>query len=115
MTETISDCVVVQYADDTQLVHSGKVDALPHLIARAEATLSHPKSYFNNNGLLLNPNNTQCLFVGTRPAIRRVPDNPTINMNNTSIIPSKQGKNLGVYMDQHMSFEVHVHEMHKRV
>ncbi len=115
LTETINDCMVVQYADDTQFVHSGTVDELPHLIARAEATLSRAKSYFNNNGLLLNSNKTQCLFVGTRPAIRRIPDNTTINLNSTSITPSKQVKNLGVYMDQYMSFEVHIHEMHKKV
>ncbi len=101
--------MVVQYADDTQFVHRGTVDELPHLIARAEATLSSAKSYFNNNGLLLNSNKTQCLFVGTRPAIRRIPDNATINLNSTSITPSKQVKNLGVYMDQYMSFEVHIH------
>ncbi len=115
LTETINDCLVVQYADNTQFVHSGTVDTLPHLIARAETTLSRAKSYFNNNGLFLNSNKTQCLFVGTRPAIRRVPDNTTINLNNTSITFSKQVKNLGVYMDQHMSFEVHIHEMHKKV
>ncbi len=112
LTETISDCMVVQYANDTQFVHSGTIDTLPHLIARAEATLSRAKSYFNNNGLLLTSNTTQCLFVGTRPVIRRTPDNTTINMNNTSITPSKQVKNFGVYMDQHMSFEVHIHEIH---
>ncbi len=39
----------------------------------------------------------------------------TINLNNASITPSKQVKNLSVYMDQHMSFEVHIHEMHKKV
>ncbi len=115
LTETINDCVVVQYAHDTQFVHSGTVEALPHLIARAEAIVSRAKSYFNNNGLLLNPNKTQCLFVGTRPAIRRIPDNTTFNLNSTSVIRSKQVKNLGVYMDQHMSFEVHIHDMHKKV
>ncbi len=115
LTETINDCIVVQYADDTQFVHSGTVDTLPHLIARTEATLSRAKSYFNNNGLLLNSNKSQCLFVGTRPAIRRIPDNTTINLNKTSITPSEQVKSLGVNMDQHMSFEVHIHEMHKKV
>ncbi len=48
-------------------------------------------------------------------AIRQIPDNTTINLSNASITPSKQVKNLGVYMDQHMSFEVHIHEMHKKV
>ncbi len=98
LTETINDCMVVQYADDTQFVHSGTVDDLPHLIATAEVTVSRAKSHFNNNGLLLNSNKTQCIFIGTRPAIRRIPDNTTINMNNTSITPSKQVKNLGVQL-----------------
>ncbi len=31
------------------------------------------------------------------------------------ITPSKHVKNLGVYMDQYMSFEVHIHEIHKNV
>ncbi len=92
LTETINDCLVVQYANDTQFVHSGTVDTLAHLIARAETTLSRAKSYFNSNGLLLNSNKTQCLFVGTRPAIRRIPDNTTINLNNTSITPSNISK-----------------------
>ncbi len=48
-------------------------------------------------------------------SIRRIPDTTTINMNSASITPSKQVKNLGVYMDQYMIFEVHIHEMHKKV
>ncbi len=56
LTEIIHDCGVVQYADDTQFIHTGTNDELPDLITRAEATLSLTKTYFNK---------TQCLFVGT--------------------------------------------------
>ncbi len=68
----IHDCGVVQYADDTQFVHTGTIDELPDLITRVETTLSLAETYFNRNGLMIHPNKTQCLFVGTRPFIRRI-------------------------------------------
>ena len=54
LSETINDCEVVQYADDTQFIHSGTLDQLPHLITRAQTTLARAKAYFNTNGLMLN-------------------------------------------------------------
>ncbi len=49
-----SGCRVVQYADDTQLVHTGSVDAQPDLIERAEITLYLAKKYSSSNGLMFN-------------------------------------------------------------
>ena len=115
LTEMIHDCEVVQYADDTQFVHTGTTDELPDLITRAETTLTLAKAYFNRNGLMINPNKTQCLFVGTRPFIRRIPSDTTINFDNALITPSKHIKNLGIYMNCHMTFDVHILEMHKKV
>ncbi len=112
--EMIHDCEVVQYTDDTQLVHTGTTDELPDLITRAEITLSLAKTYFNRNSLMINPNKTQCLFVG-RPFIRRIPSDTTINFDNVHITPSKHIKNLGIYMDCHKTFDVHIQEMHKKV
>ncbi len=54
LKDVITDCGVVQYADATQLVHTGSVDALSDLIKRAEITLSLAKKYFSANGLMLN-------------------------------------------------------------
>ena len=115
LTEIIQGCEVIQYADDTQFVHTGTTDELPDLIMRAETTLSHVKAYFNRNGLMINPNKTQCLFVGTRPFIRRIPADTIINFDNALITPSKHIKNLGIYMDCHMTFDVHIQEMRKKV
>ncbi len=64
---------------------------------------------------MINPNKTQCLFVGTRPFIRRIPFDTTISFNNALIIPSKHIKNLGIYMDCHMTFDVHMQEINKKV
>ncbi len=97
--EAIVGCSVIQYADDTQLVHTGSSDAFPGLIERAEATLSLAQQYFTANGLMLNSSKTQCIFVGTRPLIRQIPPDTIINFDNNSVIPITHVKNLGLSLD----------------
>ena len=47
----VQDCVVVQYADDTQLLHSDSLDNLNTLIRKTEASLLRTQKYFLRNGL----------------------------------------------------------------
>ncbi len=115
LREAIADCKLVQYVDDTHFIHTGSADSLPDLIERAEATFSLAKTYFTANGLMLNSNKTQCILIGTRPLIRRIPLDTTVNFDNTSITPSTHVKNLGFILDCHMNFNVHIHEMYKKV
>ena len=110
-----SGCLLVQYADDGQFIHSGTIDTLPELIRNVEKTLALAKIYFDKNGLLVNAKKTQCIFIGNRQLIARIPDNTTINYDSNAIIPSKHAKNLGVIFDCHMCFDVHVDELYKRV
>ncbi len=113
LAEKIHGCETIQYADDTQFVHTGTVDALPDLLTAAQATLSLARAYFNKNRLLLNENKTQCIFVGSRPMIKKIPDNTTITFDNTSITPSKQVKNI-VHIGSHLTFDAHINETHKK-
>ncbi len=50
LAEEILGCETIQYADDTQFVHTGAVDALPDLLTAAQATLSLARAYFNKTG-----------------------------------------------------------------
>ena len=111
----VNDCLIVQYADDTQLLHSGTIDDLAGLVNRAETSLSSIKSYFNTNGLLLNSNKTQCIFIGNKQLLKRIPQTTVIKLDESSITPSNNVKNLGIYMDNSMSFEKHVNELNKKV
>jgi len=115
INHSVSECLVIQYADDTQLLLTGDVDNIAQLIARAENLLSTVRTYFQNNGLLLNEKKTQCLFIGSRHIISNLPDDITINFNGNSIKPNTVVKNLGLYMDQYMLFNVHIDEMHRKV
>ncbi len=43
------------------------------------------------------------MCIGTRPMIRRIPSDTKITIDNISISPSTQVKNLGVIIDCHMN------------
>ena len=115
MPEFFHDCLLVQYADDTQILITGTIGAIENMISRAQTILMIAKTYFNNNGLLLNESKTQCIFFGTRQYISRIPDNISIKIGDTTIMPSQTVKNLGVCMDNYLTFSSHIDAMHKKV
>ncbi len=103
VADHITDCLLVQYADDTQFLHTNTVDNLNVLIGNTESTLLRLKSYFLRNCLLLNPAKTQCIFIGNRQLLSLVPPDTRISFDGDSIHPSTHVKNLGVYLDRYIS------------
>ncbi len=61
-----NDCLLIQYAEDTQFIYAKYVHSLPELFRKTEETLERVKMYFNNNnGLLLNTKKTQCMLISS--------------------------------------------------
>jgi len=115
MRVAMQNCFLVQYADDSQFIVTGDISDLDDLIKRAEDTLLKAKTYFQQNGLNVNENKTQCIFIGTRQYISRIPEGVEIHFGDAIIKPSPYVKNLGIYMDQNLLFDIHVDEMSKKV
>ena len=115
LSQYISDCLVIQYADDTQFIHTGRIDRLHDLIQKGEETLSKAKHYFNSNGLLLNTNKTQCMFIGSRGLLSQIPPNTSLRVDGATIISSSSLKNLGVYFDPAMTFDSHVNKISRKI
>ena len=115
LPQHLRDCLLVMYADDTQILLTGDIDQIDELIKRAENILITAKKYFNTNGLLLNESKTQFIFLGSRQYIARIPENVNIKLGNTIITPSQKVKNLGVYMDCSLTFNAHIDELRKKV
>ena len=115
MADMTENCIVLQYADDTQFILSGDVNNIDDLLHRAENSLALAKNYFTRNGLLINTGKTQCIFIGTRQNISRIPDGITIRVGEDIIVPSKQVKNLGLNFDCYMTFDTHINEICKKV
>ena len=114
LSECFSDCTLVQYADDTQFLHSGTMSQLNDIIKNTEETLNKA-NYFLRNGLMLNTNKTQCIFIGTHQQIAKIPDNTIIKFHESDIKPSSNVKNLGIHMDQYLSFDIHINEISRKM
>ena len=108
-----ADALVVQYADDTQVLVSETKSCLPALIARMESALSCLGNYFHSNGLKVKVTKFELLTLGTRQNLRSLPSF-TVNFRGTSLTPTTEAKNLGVLFDQHLSWNAHVSALSRK-
>ncbi len=115
ISDYITDCTLIQYADDTQLLHQGHLENLHEVINQAGIALKKIKTYFLLNGLMINSSKTQCIFIGSRQLCSRIPEDVVVQFDGTSISPSTHVKNLGLYMDRYLTFETHISEISKKV
>ena len=115
MAEVLRNYFLIQYADDTQFILTGEPSDLNSLISEGENALIEAKQYFQLNGLNVNELKTQCIFIGSRQYISLIPPDLTIQFGNTAIIPSKSVKNLGVYMDQYLLYDVHIDHISRKI
>ncbi len=84
------------------------------LIKNAETTLTKAREYFLENGLIVNPTKTQCIFIGIRQLLSHIPENVKIHFDDTSICPSTHVNNLGLHLDRYMTFDKHVNDLTKK-
>ena len=115
MATVLQDCLLIQYADDSQILIKGSIHEINTLIEKAEILLVEAKRYFQRNGLNINESKTKCMFIGSRQYIAQIPENTVINFNGFAINQSECVKNLGVYYDQYMLFDYHINEISKKI
>ena len=104
---------VVQFADDTQLLISGRKRDLQRLVTIMEEALSNVFQWFCSNGMKVNAAKTQMLVLGTPAMLRDMPS-VSINFCGAVVPDSKTVKNLGVTMDSHLTYQAHVDVMTRK-
>lgn len=88
------------YADDTQVYVSFKPCDLHVAISQVEKCVKEIKQWSVANGLKLNDEKTEILHLSSR--FRRRMQFPVIKIDDTSIVPSRNARNLGVIFDENM-------------
>ena len=104
---------VVQYADDTQILLSGKKDSLPQLIAAMEQVLHSLDIWFHSHGLKVNTAKTELILFGSRQNCRGL-DPISIRFREDTIREGPMVKNLGVVFDRHLTWDPHVSALVKK-
>ena len=107
------DAHVVQYADDTQVLISGKKDSLPQLIASMEQTLDSLDVWFHSHGLEVNTGKTELLVCGfLQNCLKLAP--VTVRFREDVVCESPGVRNLGVLFDKHLTWDSHISALVKK-
>ena len=85
----------LQYADDTQIFVSFEPTDTLQCLSVIEQTTHAVRNWFTMNGLLLNPDQTEAMFLGTSRNLSRMKDQTFINISGSDIKPSEHIKSLG--------------------
>ena len=104
----------VRYADDTQVAVTGPRSKLPELQLALEAVLDTLCTWFSQHGMMVNAGKTELLLCGDRRQIVQITDNPQIQFMGETLHFSTSVKNLGVIMDQELSWDAHISAITKR-
>ena len=114
MTNIGAECDLVKYVDDAQSILSGSPNDIKGIKDTAKYTMDRAKHYFDSNGLKVNPQKTQAIFIGSRQNIAKIPSDTKINFDGNLIEPTNHVKNLGVVSDNYMNFDKHIDEIRRK-
>ena len=96
------------FSDDNQLYASGLLCDLPLIIQNTQSCVSELKDWMTQNKLKLNEDKSEMILI-TPPKLQNHISLPTsINLIDSTITLSQSARNLGVTLDQNLSFQQHV-------
>ena len=102
------------YADDTQLYFSFKASDTASAVQTINRELDRVALWSNNNTLLLNPNKSKFIIMGSRQQVSAILSaNPEIKIMGNKVERVLVANNLGLITDQELRFEDHVNRLAK--
>ena len=109
----ITHCNIQSFADDTQIYLPYPIQQLPNIISLVNSDLSAIFNYCKDNGLVLNTTKTKAMIF-TRPN-SLLPQLPPIKINNEFVEIVDKCINLGVKMNNYLTWEDDVSLINKKV
>ena len=95
------------YVDDSQLHFKFSVSDSSSAVAAVNQDLRDISKWCAKNSLLINPEKTKLVVVGSAQLIKRLP-HISLSLLGKTISPVSVAKDLGVYIDQYLTYDVHV-------
>nr|XP_058960856.1 uncharacterized protein LOC131787797 [Pocillopora verrucosa] len=92
----------------SKLVMSFPLVELDAAIEKLEQDLHIVAQWCCENHLLVNPDKTKLLFLGTRQMLSRLPEDPEVVFLGKTLKPTDSAKDLGVFLDPHLTYDHHI-------
>jgi hypothetical protein len=113
LPNVIKFCEIDCYADDTQLSISAKPEEVDSKLCSLQSDLESVSNWMDANYLALNPKKSQFIVFASKQVNKMLPDGLELEVRGQKINRATAVKNLGVYMDEDMSFESHARHVVK--
>ena len=101
-------CILKSFVDDSKLFLSFYVKDLDDSTKKVEADLLEVTKWCCNNCLLLNPDKTKLLLLGTRQTLNKIPDELKVELLGKQLTPVPSAKDLGIIIDSNLSYDEHM-------
>ena len=99
-----------QYADDTQLHLAMRVDNTAAGLSILATCTTDVKQWYMQNGLQLNPDKSEALFVGTATQLRSVSSLKSVSVADVDLPVADSMRVLGVTLDRHLTSDNHARQ-----
>ena len=97
--------------DDSQLYRSFPVQETAMAVKHLSEDLQRIAAWCCTRSLLINPDKTKLLLLGTPQMLARVPKGFGVTLLSKEILPSFSAKDSWIIVDSHLSFDEHVTEV----
>ena len=101
-------CSVESYVADSKLYVSFPVKNIDIVAGQLTEDLRRIAAWCCGNSLLINPDKTKLLLLGTRKMLRKIPDDIHVTLLGKQIYPVSSAKDLGFTIDASLTYDEHV-------
>ena len=101
-------CNLESYVDDSKTFLSFTLSNMNHSLRQVEEDLYRVFEWCCRNSLLVNPEKTKMLLVGTRQLMNQLEAPIHINFMGETLTPVTEVKDLGMFLDSHLNYDKHI-------
>ena len=102
------DCRLESFVDDSKVLLSFPLKEIETASRKIEKDLHKVATRCCQNNLLINPEKTKFLLVGTRQLMDKMPTFPSLSFLGKTLKPVDSAKDLGVIPDLHLTYTSHI-------
>ena len=108
LPSTMSACQIESYVDNSKLFLSFQLSDIDQSFLRLKQDLLRTAQWLYQNHLLINPDKTKLLLIGTRQMLSRLSEDLSMSHLGEKLKPSKSAKDLRVLFDPHLTYDHHI-------
>ncbi|CAB4017860.1 Hypothetical predicted protein [Paramuricea clavata] len=104
-------CDLNSFVDDSKISLSFSVKEVSDAKHKLETDLRLVAEWCCKNSLLINPEKTKFLLVGTRQLLNSLSDDMSLNFLNKTIVPVTSISDLGIILDRNLTYNEHITQL----